>query len=160
MALVHETLYKTKTFSRVDMDMYLNTLVGQIVTSYPSPKKIRAIVEAEGVTLDLDRAMPCGLIITELVTNTLKYAFPPSFDCTLQRNAPCTLQVTMAKSDDTNLLTVHDNGVGLPAGFDLKKTKTLGLKLVGFLAKHQLKATIEVAPDNGTEFRFRFRDKK
>ncbi len=159
MALVHETLYKTKTFSRVDMSMYLNTLVGQIVTSYPSPIKIRTIVDAEGVTLDLDRAMPCGLIITELVTNTLKYAFPPSFDCTLQRNAPCTIQVTMVKSDDTNLLTVQDNGVGLPEGFDLKKIKTLGLKLVGFLAKHQLKATIEVAPDNGTEFRFRFTDK-
>ncbi len=159
MALVHETLYKTKTFSRVDMEIYLNTLVGQVVTSYSSPKKIRVLVEAEGMTLDLDRAMPCGLIITELVTNTLKYAFPPSFDCKHQRNSPCTLRIAMTKSDDTNLLTVSDNGVGLPSGFDMKKIKTLGLKLVSFLAKYQLKATIEVIPDSGAEFRFRFRDK-
>ncbi len=150
MALVHETLYKTKTFSRVDMDMYLNTLVGQVVTSYQLSKKIRIVVEAEGMTLDLDRAMPCGLIITELVTNALKYAFPPSFDCNTQRNAPCTMYVRMTKSDDTNLLTIGDNGIGLPVGFDLKKIKTLGLRLVSFLAKHQLKATIEVAPGSGT----------
>ncbi len=160
MALVHETLYKTKTFSRVDMTMYLTTLIGQIVTSYPESKEIRSVIEAEGMTLDLDRAMPCGLIITELVTNTLKYAFPPSFDCTIQRNAPCTLRIQMTKEDGMNLLTVSDNGIGLPAGFDMKKIKTLGLKLVGFLAKHQLKATIEVHSDSGTEFGFRFRDKK
>jgi two-component sensor histidine kinase len=76
MALIHETLYNTRQYSNVDMEVYLTTLIEQVITSYSSPQSVRTLVEAKGVTLDLARATPIGLIINELVTNSLKYAFP------------------------------------------------------------------------------------
>ena len=160
MALVHETLYRTKTFSSVDMEIYLTTLIEQVVTSYKLSKFINTVVDAQGVSLDLDRATPCGLIITELVTNALKYAFPPSFDCRALRNEPCTLTVSLTKRGDVNLLTVSDNGIGFPEGFDPKTATSLGLKLVNFLASHQLRATVEYRRYHGTEITLRFRDKE
>jgi PAS domain S-box-containing protein len=159
MALIHETLYRTKTYSRVDMDVYLSTLVGQIVQSYESAKSIKTSVDAHGITLDLSRATPGGLIINELLTNSLKYAFPASFDCELIRGTSCMIGVSLIEDDGTYILTIRDNGIGLPGDLDIATTKTLGLKLVNFLAKHQLRASIEVNPEEGAEFRFRFRDK-
>jgi len=159
MALIHETLYRTKKYSRVNMDVYLSTLVGQVVSSYESGKSIQTIVETHGITLDLSRATPGGLIINELLTNSLKYAFPPSFDCEKIRGTPCMITVSLIEDDGAYILTVKDNGIGLPRGFDIAGTKTLGLKLVNFLARHQLRASVEVHSDNGAEFRFRFQDK-
>ena len=76
MALIHETLYKTRNFSHVDMSVYLTTLVGQIAGTYLSQKSIRTTVNAEGLSLDLARATPCGLIVNELVTNCSSMRFP------------------------------------------------------------------------------------
>ena len=76
MALVHETLYQTKQYSRVDMGIYINTLIEQIAASYKSSKDIRTVVEAEGIFIDLPRATPCGLLINELITNSFKYHLP------------------------------------------------------------------------------------
>ncbi len=160
MALIHETLYRTKNYSRVNMDVYLSTLVGQIVNSYEAAKSVRTTVDAQGITLDLSRATPGGLIINELMTNSLKYAFPASFDCEKVRGEQCTIEVGITPDDGAYILTVRDNGIGLPEDLDITTTKTLGLKLVNFLAKHQLRASIEVHSDDGSEFRFRFRDKK
>ncbi len=159
MALIHETLYRTKKYSRVDMDVYLSTLVGQIVSSYESAKSVKTVVNAHGITLDLSRATPCGLIINELLTNSLKYAFPVSFDCEMIRGVPCLIEVSLTEDDGAYLLTVRDNGIGLPEDLDIATTKTLGLKLVNFLAKHQLRASVDINPDEGADFRFRFRDK-
>ena len=159
MALIHETLYRTKKYSRVDMDVYLSTLVGQVVSSYETLKSVKTVVDTHGITLDLSRATPCGLIINELLTNSLKYAFPVSFDCEMIRGVPCLIEVSLIQDDGAYLLTVRDNGSGLPEDLDITTTKTLGLKLVNFLAKHQLRASIEVNSDDGAEFRFRFRDK-
>jgi len=160
MALIHDTLYRTKNYSRVNMDVYLSTLVGQIINSYDSAKSIKTIVDAHGITLDLSRATPGGLIINELMTNSLKYAFPSSFDCEKIRGSPCTIEVHLIQDDGAYILTVRDNGIGLPGDLDVGTTKTLGLKLVNFLSKHQLRSSIEIHADMGTEFRFRFRDKK
>jgi two-component sensor histidine kinase len=160
MALIHDTLYRTKNYARVNMDVYLSTLVGQIVRSYESAKSIKTIVDAQGITLDLSRATPGGLIVNELLTNSLKYAFPASFDCDTIRGASCTIEVNLTQDDGAYVLTVRDNGIGLPGELDISATKTLGLKLVSFLAKHQLRSSIEIHSDTGTEFRFRFRDKK
>ena len=159
MALIHETLYRTKKYSRVDMDVYLSTLTGQIVSSYESAKSLQTVVDVNGITLDLSRATPCGLIINELLTNSLKYAFPASFDCETIRGVSCRIDVNMMEDAGSYILTVRDNGIGLPREFDIATTKTLGLKLVNFLAKHQLRASFEVHSASGAEFRFRFRDK-
>ena len=140
MALVHETLYRTGKFSNVDMDVYLTTLVGQIADSYPKSQEIRIDVDVRGVVLDLSRASTAGLIINELVTNSFKYAFPPAFDCMAARGEPCTIRVSLAREDGTYMLTVADNGRGLPPEFDPLTTESLSLKLVNFLARHQLRA--------------------
>jgi two-component sensor histidine kinase len=156
MALIHETLYRTRKYSSVDMGLYLNTLIRQVADSYTSGKQISTIVEAEGVIIDLARATPCGLIVNELVTNSYKYAFPDYFDCLKERKEPCIIRISLTKEDGIYVLKAGDNGVGLPEGIDIKTTKSLGLKLVHFLARHQLRAKTEIIRKNGSEFIFRF----
>jgi PAS domain S-box-containing protein len=158
MALIHETLYKTRMYSSVDMGVYLSTLINQIAGSSLRVQPEKIIVSIHGIDLELARATPCGLIVTEIVTNSLKYAFPDSFDCEKTRGAPCTIEVSFTMVDGIYTLSISDNGVGLPPDLDLQNTQTLGLKLVNFLARHQLRATVEVLRNNGTEFRFRFKD--
>jgi PAS domain S-box-containing protein len=156
MALIHETLYRTKKYSSVDMDVYLGTLVEQVAASYASEKDIRTFVEADGIIADLTRATPCGLIVNELVTNSFKYAFPDSFDCEKECGEPCTIRISLAKEDGFYVLKVRDNGIGLPEEIDIATTKSLGLKLVAFLARHQLRAKIDVVKEKGSEYIFRF----
>ncbi len=157
MALIHETLYRTGKFSIVDMEIYLNTLVSQIAGTYAENEKIRTVVDVRGVALDLSRATTAGLIINELVTNSFKYAFPPGFDCMAVRKESCAIRISLYPDDSTYVLAVADNGRGLPGGFDPLATPSLGLKLVNFLARHQLRADIEVRSDRGTEFIFRLK---
>jgi len=155
MALVHETLYRTGKFSKVDMEAYLTPLVGQIAASYTNSARVLTVVDVQGMLLDLSRATAAGLIINELVTNSFKYAFPPGFDCFGVREEDCTIRVSLANEDGTTVLRVTDNGRGLPGELDPLTTKSLGLKLVKFLARYQFRAEIEVRADNGTEFIFR-----
>jgi two-component sensor histidine kinase len=138
------------------MGMYLTTLLDQVTHSLQTIKPVKTIVDAHGVLLDIPRATPSGLIVNELVTNSFKYAFPDSFDSQVIRNAPPTITVTFAQNGGEYVLTVSDNGIGLPPGFDIRTSRTLGLKLVNFLGTHQLMAKIEVNTEKGTKFIFRF----
>ncbi|RPI39931.1 MAG: PAS domain S-box protein [Methanoregulaceae archaeon] len=156
MALIHETLYRTGKYSSVRMSMYLSTLVGQIAGSFDPEQTVRIVISGDSVSIDLARATPCGLIVNELVTNSFKYAFPASFDCRKIRGASCTVTVNIAEEGDWYVLNVLDNGIGLPAEFDVRHARSLGLKLVNFLAKHQLRATVEVRSGEGTAFELRF----
>jgi len=159
MALIHETLYRTQRFSEIEMDMYLTPLIDQVVNSYSPPQYIRTLIEVKGVVLDLNRATTAGLIINELVTNSLKHAFPKeALAGQVDNGEPCTIVIRLVKEAGSYVLTVNDNGVGMPAGFDPLTAKTLGLKLVNFLAKHQMRAKVEVNSTKGTEFIFRFKD--
>jgi PAS domain S-box-containing protein len=158
MALIHETIYKTKKFSSVDMGVYLQTLTDHVAVTYRTDTSVRTVVNAGGFSLDLNRSTPCGLIVNELITNAFKYAFPASFSCESARKEPCTIWVTFTLENGYYLLSVRDNGVGLPETFDPVTAKSLGLKLVNFLAKHQLRANIEVSRKEGTEFLIRFRE--
>jgi two-component system, chemotaxis family, CheB/CheR fusion protein len=158
MALIHETLYQTNNYSQVDMDLYLTRLVGEVFRSYESGLPIQTFVNAKGVTLGLPKATPIGLIINELVTNAIKHAFPNWHDCRKIRGQDCTIRVSLTKEKGTYVMAVKDNGIGIPGSIDIATTRSLGLKLVNFLAKHQMKAEISVNNNEGTEFTFRFRD--
>ena len=159
MALIHETLYRTGRYSQVDMGEYLSTLIHQVALSYDPSSRIKTTVNADSATLDLNRATPCGLIVTELITNAFKYAFPDSFDWMKIRSEPCTIRVTLERDGGDYRLGVSDNGIGLPSGFNIRTAQSLGLRLVYFLARHQLKADIEVRTECGTEIVFRFSEK-
>lgn len=154
MALIHETLYKTGKFSNVDMEIYLTNLINQIACSYKGSVDILTEIYTNGIVLDLARATTTGLIINELVTNSYKYAFPPDFN-SLKFREPCRITVSLTHEDGKYILSVSDNGRGLPPDFNPLTARSLGLKLVNFLARHQLRAGIEVRNEKGTEFIFR-----
>jgi two-component sensor histidine kinase len=157
MALVHEQLYQSENLSRIDFQSYLESLISHLRSSYERFGGIHVSVAAEGVEMGLDNAVPCGLLITELITNAYKYAFPAG------RPRPgtggCEIAVSAAWDGATYTLTVADNGVGLPEDLDWTNTKTLGLLLVKMLGQHQLQGTIEVDRTLGTTFRLQFTPK-
>ncbi len=158
LALVHDTLSRTRQVSNVDMNAYLKPLVRQIVDSYPGrPRPIRISVSAPGIDLDINRATSVGMIVSELVTNSLKHAFPSeALSGRRGRRGPCTIEVTLVKDEGSYLLRVIDNGIGLRPGFNPLAAKSIGLKLVNFLAEHTLKAKVRVDSGEGTEFVLRF----
>lgn len=124
MALLHETLYSTENLARIDFAHYVNSLCAHLFRSYGvDPQRINLRTAIASVTLDLDQAIPCGLIINELVSNAIKYAFPADRTGTIW----VALQADTAQQYQ---LSVRDNGIGLPANLDLAHTESLGLRLV------------------------------
>ena len=109
-------------------------------------------IDADGVILNLDTATPCGLILTELVSNSLKHAFPEG------RQGEILIKLHSDKNE-TFTLTFQDNGIGFPEDIDFRKTNTLGMQLVTSLVG-QLKGTIELDRTKGTEFKITFKQKK
>ncbi len=143
MALVHEHLYQAKDFSCINYKDFIAEIVKQLESIYhKSNRPIVTKLNLEDLTLDIDSAIPCSLIINELITNAYKYAFPDS------RSGK--LIISFAKKDDAYILAVKDNGIGLPEGFDYRKSTTLGLQIVNVLCK-QLRGTLQMRSDGGTE---------
>ena len=143
MALVHEKLYQTKDLSSIDFEDYIKSIVSEIISLYRiDTNAITTEINIEGIQLDLESAVPCGLIVNELLTNVFKHAFPD--------NGRGVLSIHFTKTDGAYTLTIKDNGVGLPKGFDYKETGTLGLQLVNVLTK-QLRGTLRIESDKGME---------
>ncbi|BAZ49496.1 response regulator receiver modulated diguanylate cyclase/phosphodiesterase with PAS/PAC sensor(s) [Nostoc sp. NIES-4103] len=149
IALVHEKLYCSQDLANIDFAHYIRNLTAHLFTSYnTSSNLIQLSIDTEEVKLDIEAAVPCGLIINELVSNALKYAF-----CD---NSAGQIKVKFYQENEHNLiLIVQDNGIGLPENFDSKKSKTLGINLVQGLVK-QLRGTIDINCQQGTEFRISF----
>ena len=153
MALVHEKLYQSKDLAKIDFHDYINDLVANLFQSYvENSGKIKLNMNIENIQLDIDLAIPCGLIINELVTNSLKYAFPDG------RNGE--IKIVFRKTDENMLeLVISDNGIGIPLDLDFRKTGSLGLHLVTILAENQLHGKINLNRNEGTEFRIEFKGK-
>ncbi len=144
MSLIHEGLYQSNTLAAVDLKQYLHNLISNLFHSYGvNPESIRATIRAEGIRLNLDDAVLCGLIINELVTNSLKYAFP--------KGRSGEIEVCLSQTRKYTQLRVSDNGIGLPRDFDFKETQSLGLQLVATLTD-QLQGKIELRNKSGTTF--------
>lgn len=154
MALIHEKLYKSENLSKIDFKEYVDELVSGLFESYMvSESKIALDVTVENISLGIDLAIPCGLIINELVTNSLKYAFPDG------KNGE--IKIALHSIGDNMIeLLVQDNGVGIPDDLDFRKTHTLGLHIVNLLVENQLHGEITMNSDRGTEFRIRFKGRK
>ncbi len=151
MALVHEKLYQSKDLAKINFHDYINDLAAnlfQSITEYSG--KIRLNMNIENIQLDIDVAIPCGLIINELVTNSLKYAFPGG------RFGE--IKIVFRKTDEDMLeLVISDNGIGIPTDLDFRKTGSLGLHLVTILAENQLLGNINLNRNEGTEFKIEFK---
>ena len=149
MALSHEQLYQSEGLARVDFGRYIRDLAGTLFRSYGAdPAAVRLTVDVADVSLALDTAIPCGLMVNELVSNCLKHAFPDG--------GAGEILIRLVSDDDArHTLAVRDNGVGFPEDTDHRTSPTLGLQLVSSLAD-QLGGTIELDRSEGTEFRISF----
>ncbi len=153
MSLVHEELYKTRDYARVDMSDYVARLIDQLSIVHGSSGFVKLIDESEDVILDVSTSIPCGLILNELITNAYKYAFPDE--------KKGEIRVIIRPVGDGNVeIVVADDGVGLPDGYDFERQDTLGITLVRLLVK-QLSGTLEVrsseaSPHSGATFRIVF----
>jgi len=145
MTLVHEQLYRSREYAHIDFGIYADQLVSRLFNMYEvDPEQIKFELEAEEIFLDLDKAIPCGLLLNELITNSLKYAFP--------KGKKGKLWVRLNPKDEKIILTVGDNGIGIPDDIDFETTKSLGLQLVNLLTTHDLQGTVEIRRNKGTEF--------
>jgi len=153
MALTHQLLYERKDYSRIDLGDYLERLSQLLLSSHrgsnPARITLHRKLPTEPMYLDFERAIPCGLIVNELVTNAFKHAFPD------ERPGEITIFLSTDRND--MLLSVADNGVGLPADFDLDQVRSLGLQLVPLLVD-QLAGSFchETLTEAGTRFSLRF----
>ncbi|MBN8634747.1 MAG: PAS domain S-box protein [Anaerolineae bacterium] len=143
MALVHERLYRSSELSHIDFEAYLRDLTGHLVQGYHGRSHgVELEIRAENIQLDVDTAIPCGLIVNELISNAFKHAFTGA--------AGGLIRIDVTRGDHGWYhLRVADNGVGLPPEIDFRESKTLGLQLVSSLTK-QLKGTLELHRANGT----------
>jgi len=146
MALIHETLYQSENLARIDLQEYVRRLVSHLFQSY-GVSGIETQIDIQNVYLDIGRAVPCCLLLNELVSNSLKHAFPDG--------RPGKIEIVGRAANDRTILEVRDNGIGMGAGSAEKTGKTLGLKLVGMLAK-QLAGTATNVGNGGCAFRIEF----
>jgi len=149
MALVHERLYQSGDLARVDFAEYTQSLANSLFRSYGvNSNIIKLKINVDGVFLGIDTAIPCGLIINELVSNSLKHAFPNG------REGEIRIELC-SDNDGQFTLMVSDNGVGFPENLDFRNTKSLGLQLVNTLVA-QLEGTVELDRSGETAFRITF----
>ncbi|MFA5367819.1 MAG: PAS domain S-box protein [Dehalococcoidia bacterium] len=155
MALVHERLYRSTNISFIDMQDYLDALVSNLRTSLDISAEISCSVNAAGIALKPEAAVPLGMVVNELATNAFKHAFPenkPQFGA-----ENCRVSVSLERRGDDYKLIVDDNGAGLPKSFRLAETSTLGLQLVKMLGVDQLGGRLALNRTRGTRYILRFK---
>jgi two-component system, sensor histidine kinase PdtaS len=158
MALIHQKLYATTDLKRIDFRDYISTLAHEMFNTYVSDSsKIKLDLNVDDVMLDIDTAIPLGLILNELLTNSLKYAFPAS-DVD-SNNKIGHIRVGLVKNNNIYTLSVEDDGIGFPEDIDLENTNSLGLRLINTLTE-QIKGKMYIKGGNGTSFKIEFKDKK
>ncbi len=153
IALVHEKLYQSGDLARINFNEYIQSLTRHLFRSYKvNPKLIAMTTNIRDIFLTVDIAMPCSLIISELVSNALKYAFPD------ERQGEVQIDFTM-RDDGWYSMTIRDNGIGLPDSIDIEKTETLGMQLLNTLSR-QLRGEFSFSRAEGTSFSITFPGEK
>jgi len=150
MSLVYERLYQSESLAHIDMASYLQELAFNALQAFGGGHAIQMGLNVVPVSLSMELAMPCGLIVNELVTNALKHAFPPGF-----RGQPA-IHIALQLAGEAYRLAISDNGAGLPPGLDWRASRTLGLRLVNLWATHQLGGTLDVTSGPGTSYEVTF----
>ena len=153
IAILHEKLYQSDNLAKIKINEYVKILAEDLMYFYElEESNINMILDIDDVSLNIETAIPCGLLINEMVANSLKYAFPN------QKNGEIKIELHSNNEDQFNL-TVGDNGVGIPDEIDPEKAETFGMQLIKYLTK-QLKGTIELDNNNGTKYQLKFNELK
>jgi len=146
MALIHEILYDSGDLSSIDLKKYIARLSTGLTRMFGADaRRVRLDVKADDIALGIDEMVPCGLAISELISNSLKHAFPDD------REGRIEIHATKASGGGIRLV-VADDGVGMPEGLDIRNTKTMGMGLVVSLVERQLRGRLDLAHDRGTRF--------
>ncbi|MBU3914236.1 hypothetical protein KKA14_01745 [bacterium] len=148
MSLIHETLYESENLANIDIKSYLPELSRIVFQNYAIGDRVNLKIDIDSIIIGVKQATPLGLIINELISNSLKYAFPD--------NREGEIMISLQKKDDQIELIFEDNGIGIPENFDWDNTKTLGLNLVKMLGEGQLCGAIELNREHGTCFVLKF----
>ncbi len=149
MAMIHENLYQSETLTDINFKEYIESMVNSLLHTYNvDVNKFKIYIVTNDIVLNIDTAIPCGLIINELVTNSLKHAFPDG--------ASGEITIQLEQNNNEYYLMVADNGIGMPPELDINNSATLGLLLVNSLVG-QLEGNLEVSTDEGTVFRITFK---
>ena len=149
MAMIHENLYQSKDISQIEFDNYLHKLLSDIMNSYKANHSIILNMNVGKVEMGIETAMPCGLIINELATNSIKHAFPNRNDGNIK--------VELKHNDDSYVLIYSDDGLGLPENINPRDSKKLGLMVVETLV-NQLNGLMEIDRTDGTKFTIKFNE--
>jgi two-component sensor histidine kinase len=150
MALIHEKLYQSTDLKRINFREYIHSLAFDIFDTYNiAPDRIKLVINVENIILDVNTAIPLGLIINELLTNSLKYAFPD--------DKKGIITIIFSKTDNIFTLIIKDNGIGLKHGIDFRNTDSLGLEIVNNLTR-QIDGNVELDYEGGSEFRITFKE--
>ncbi len=150
IALVHELLYRSDNLDQIEYGAYLKKMFIPLFESYSvDQRKVSISIEAPKVMITIDKAVPCSLIVNELISNSLKHAFPGD------RKGAITIRFGLDTGKGEYTLDYADNGVGLPPGLDIKTLNTLGMRLINGLTK-QLGGTLDLVKEEGTHFRIGF----
>jgi len=153
MALIHEKLYRSENLANIDFNDYMKNLVNDLFLTYKvSSGKVSLKINIAPISFGIDTAIPCGLIVNELVTNSLKYAFP--------EGKGGEIRISLCKNAETFELNVSDNGIGIPEDLDYRHTESLGLRLIINLSENQLQGTVRLIKDKGTGFHITFKEIK
>ena len=148
MALVHEKFYQAEELSEINFNEYLEKLCQYLFQSYGDKSdRIELTVTGDQILLDMDTAMPCGLLVNEIVSNAYKYAFPG--------NIKGFINLSLSKESGSVTLKLHDNGIGLPPDFNLQSAESLGMQLIQALT-NQLDGELVFSKENGTTFEIKF----
>lgn len=152
MSMIHEQLYQSASLARIHLGEYTEKLCRSLLRSYAQRQHVDLEIETDDVEVNIETAVPCGLILNELVSNAFKHAFEPGSEGTLS--------VSVGEGEDGGLrLVVKDDGRGLPVDFDPDRSASLGLQLVKTLT-YQLKGNLTVTNENGARFVLDFRELK
>jgi PAS domain S-box-containing protein len=153
MAIIHEKLYRSDNLAQINFKEYIEEIVTNIFSSYRLNTNIKIDINVKNIPINMDTAVPCGLIINELITNSLKYAFP--------EGRPGKIQISVdSKENNMIQLLISDDGIGIPKEIDIRNTRTLGLTLITALAENQLSGELILNREKGTEFQISFRGTK
>lgn len=152
MSLVHEDLYMSENLACIEFSGYVQKLSSNLLVSYGAEKNTITEIAISNIELDIDTAIPCGMIINELISNSLKYAYPNDNERFKAKNFKQKITIEFVNDHKFCTLLVKDNGIGLPVEFDSLQSTSLGLRLVNILVHDQLNGIVEMKNNNGAEF--------